>query len=62
MEFTDLTNNNQIKLIIQGVEIPLNIMSGYSYYDAKTYFKEPERSAGGEIVNLNSYATFFVPE
>lgn len=61
MAFTDLTNNNQIKLIIQGVEIPLNVMSGYSYYDAKTYFKEPERSAGGEIVNLNSYATFFVP-
>lgn len=61
MAFKDLTSSNQIKLVIQGIEIPLDVMSGYSYYDAKTYFKEPTRSAGGEIVNLNSYATFFVP-
>ena len=61
MAFKDLTSQNQIKLIIQGIEIPTNVMSGYSYYDAKTYFTEPQRTAGGEIVDLNSYATFFVP-
>lgn len=33
----------------------------YSYTDEKSYVTQPERSAGGTIDNLNSYATFFTP-
>lgn len=50
---------NKIQLIINGTEIPCP--SGYSYVDAKSFFKEPTRSALGVINNLNSYATFFTP-
>lgn len=52
-------SNNKIMLSINGNEIPCP--SSYSYVDAKSYFKEPTRSATGVINNLNSYATFFTP-
>ena len=49
---------------IDEIEIDGNIITGYfsyTYFDAKTYFKSPVRSAGGVIDNLNSYATFLTP-
>lgn len=52
-------SNNKIKLWINGNEIPCP--SDYSYVDAKSYFKEPKRSATGVIKNLDSYATFLTP-
>ena len=52
-------SNNKIKLIINGQEIPN--MSSYSYFDAKSFFKEPTRSTKGRINKLNSYATFLTP-
>ena len=48
-----------IKLTINGQEIPN--LSSYSYFDAKSFFKEPSRSTMGRINKLNSYATFLVP-
>lgn len=61
-DFFSKNSENKIKLIINGREIPFESgVSGYSYYDAKTFFKEPERSAAGVINNLNSYATFLTP-
>lgn len=47
------------KITIDGNEI-----SGYftySFFNEKTYVKEPVRSSAGVIDNLNSYATFFTP-
>lgn len=61
-DFFSKNSENKIKLIINGREIPFESgVSGYSYYDAKTFFKEPERSAAGVINKLNSYATFLTP-
>lgn len=59
MAYMDTKSNNKIKLTINGIEIPL--LSGYSYYDVKSFFKEPERSTKGIINNLNSYPTFLTP-
>lgn len=60
--FYSKTSNNKIKLTINGKEIPIGSgMSAYSFYDAKSFFKEPVRSATGVINNLNSYATFLTP-
>lgn len=53
------TSNNPIRLTINGQVIPN--MSGYSYVDAKSFFKEPTRTTSGVIVKLNSYATFLTP-
>lgn len=53
------SSQNQIRLVINGQEIPN--FSSYSYFDAKNYFKEPTRSTRGKINKLNSYATFLVP-
>lgn len=47
------------KITIDGNEI-----SGYftySFFNEKTYVKEPVRSSAGVIDNLNSYATFLTP-
>jgi uncharacterized repeat protein (TIGR02543 family) len=52
-------SENKIKVVINGVVIPK--LSDYSFFDAKSYFKEPQRSALGVINNLNSYATFLTP-
>lgn len=41
-----------------------NLIKGYftyTFFTEKTYAKEPERSQGGQIDNLNSYATFLTP-
>jgi len=53
------TSNNTIRLVINGQTIPN--MSSYSYFDAKSFFKEPSRSTKGVINKLNSYATFLTP-
>jgi hypothetical protein len=49
---------------IDSVEIDGNIISGYgvySFFNAKSYVKSPERSEGGVIGNLDSYRTFITP-
>ena len=33
----------------------------YSFFYSITYVKEPQRSVGGQIENLNSYARFLTP-
>jgi uncharacterized repeat protein (TIGR02543 family) len=46
------------------IKIDNNEIQGYfeySFMNEKTYFTSPERSSGGSIDNLNSYATFLVP-
>lgn len=56
---TSSKKRNLHKFIIDG-----NTISGYytySFFYQKTYAKEPERSQGGVIDNLNSYATFNTP-
>jgi len=53
------SSKNRIKLVINGQEIPN--LSGYSYFDAKSFFKEPTRTTGGRINKLNSYATILTP-
>lgn len=58
-EMENTTSSNKIRLWINNREIPY--MSSYSYYDLKSYFKSPQRSANGKINNLNSYATFLTP-
>lgn len=57
--YEKMKSNNKIKVVINGVEIPY--LSDYSFVDAKSFFKEPTRSASGVIENLNSYATFLTP-
>lgn len=47
------------KFTIDGNDI--ECYSTYSYFDAKSYVKSPERSSSGAISNLNSYATFLTP-
>ncbi len=60
MDDFDVRNStNKIKLVINGREIPN--LSGYSYFDAKNFFKEPTRTTKGRINKLNSYATFLTP-
>lgn len=59
MGMYDKSSINQIQLIINGIEIPN--MSSYSYFDAKSFFKEPTRTTKGRINKLNSYATFLTP-
>lgn len=60
MDDFDVRNStNKIKLVINGREIPN--LSGYSYFDAKNFFKEPTRTTKGTINKLNSYATFLTP-
>lgn len=46
------------------IKIDGNTFSNYGQYQfiwEKTFVKSPERSAGGSIGNLNSYATFLTP-
>lgn len=52
-------SQNQIKIVINGTEIPCP--SSYTFVDAKSYGKEPTRSATGVIDNLDAYATFLTP-
>ena len=59
MVYDGMKSENKIKLVINGVIIPK--LSDYSYFDAKSFFTEPKRSALGVINNLNSYATFLTP-
>lgn len=59
MVYEGMQSENKIKLVINGVTIPK--LSDYSYFDAKSFFTEPKRSANGVIENLNSYATFLTP-
>lgn len=59
MVYEGMQSENKIKLVINGVTIPK--LSDYSYFDAKSFFTEPKRSAKGVIENLNSYATFLTP-
>ena len=59
MVYDGMKSNNKIKLVINGITIPK--LSDYSYFDAKSFFTEPKRSASGVINNLNSYATFLTP-
>lgn len=47
------------RIVIDGVEIQGYFE--YSYMDEKSYFTSPVRSSGGQIDNLNSYATFLTP-
>lgn len=58
-DFSVRNSTNTIKLVINGREIPN--LSGYSYFDAKNFFKEPTRTTKGRINKLNSYATFLTP-
>ena len=53
-------DSKEIRLTINGKVIPN--MSGYSYVDAKSFFREPTRSTKGVINKLNSYATFLTPK
>ena len=49
---------------VQRIIIDGNEFTGYktySFFWEKTYVKEPERGANGQISNLNSYATFITP-
>ena len=49
---------------LEYVKIDGNTFSNYGQYQfiwEKTFIKSPERSAGGNIGNLNSYATFLTP-
>ena len=57
--YSKMKSANKIKVVINGVTIPY--MSDYTFVDAKSFFKEPVRSALGVINNLNSYATFLTP-
>lgn len=57
--YSKMKSQNKIKVVINGITIPY--MSDYSFVDAKSFFKEPTRSALGVINNLNSYATFLTP-
>lgn len=57
--YSKMKSANKIKVVINGQEIPY--MSDYTFVDAKSFFKEPVRSASGVIENLNSYATFLTP-
>lgn len=59
MVYDGMKSENKIKLVINGVTVPG--LSDYSYFDAKSFFTEPKRSASGVINNLNSYATFLTP-
>lgn len=59
MVYDGMKSENKIKLVINGVTIPK--LSDYSYFDAKSFFTEPKRSANGVINNLNAYATFLTP-
>ena len=59
MVYDGMKSENKIKLVINGVTIPK--LADYSYFDAKSFFTEPQRSANGVINNLNSYATFLTP-
>ena len=59
MIYDGMKSNNKIKLVINGTVIPK--LSDYSYFDAKSFFTEPTRTALGVINNLNSYATFLTP-
>lgn len=55
-------NPNERK--ISEIFIDGNLIKGYftyTFFTEKTYAKEPERSQGGQIDNLNSYATFLTP-
>jgi hypothetical protein len=47
------------KIIIDGNEF--EGYKAYSFFWEKTYAKEPERSASGNIGNLDSYPTFITP-
>lgn len=58
-EMLNRHSKNNIKIIINGREIPY--ISDYSYFDAKSFFKEPIRAADRRINKLNSYATFLTP-
>lgn len=58
-EMYEKSSKNQIKLVINGREIPN--LSSYSYFDAKNFFKQPTRTTKGRINKLNSYATFLTP-
>lgn len=73
---TDKYKNNKITLAdgtqiyeyealgIDCVKIDDNTFTNYGQYQfiwEKTFVKSPERSANGEIGNLNSYATFLTP-
>lgn len=57
--YSKMKSNTKIKVLIDGEAVPY--MSDYSFVDAKSFFKEPTRSANGVINNLNSYATFLTP-
>lgn len=55
-------NPNERK--VSEIFIDGNLIKGYftyTFFTEKTYAKEPERSQGGQIDNLNSYATFLTP-
>lgn len=56
---SDPRNQKISEIIVDG-----NVIKGYfeyTFFTEKTYVKEPERSQGGQIDNLNSYATFLTP-
>ena len=57
--YSKMKSQTKIKVVINGQPIPY--LSDYSFVDAKSFFKEPVRSASGVINNLNSYATFLTP-
>lgn len=57
--YRKMRSQTLIDLQINGVVIPY--ISDYSFVDAKSFFKEPTRSANGVIENLNGYATFLTP-
>lgn len=59
MIYDGMKSENKIRLEINGVPIPK--LSDYSYFDAKSFFTEPVRSALGVINDLNGYATFLTP-
>lgn len=54
-----MKSEKKIKLVINGIEIPK--LSDYSFFDAKSFFTSPKRTALGVIKKLNSYATFLTP-
>lgn len=56
--------NYDRKLQLQEITIDGNKISGYAkytYFDAKSYVKTPDRSIDGKMSNLNSIATFLTP-
>lgn len=57
-------DDNQNERKVSEIFVDGNLIKGYftyTFFTEKTYAKEPERSQGGQIDNLNSYATFLTP-